>query len=68
MVGDVPSAFATRDELPPDALREAPVRLPRPSALGRDLEWTVPTVAEAAGLLGLHTVGDLLAHLRSLER
>jgi ATP-dependent DNA helicase RecG len=63
MVGHVPFAFATHDELPAGALHDAPVRFPRPSALARELEWAVPTVAEAAGLLGLHTVGDLLAHL-----
>ena len=59
----MPTAFATHEELPPAALREAPVRWPRPSALERELDWRVPTVAEAAELLGLKTVGDLLAHL-----
>ncbi len=44
-------------------LRDAPVRYPRPSRLALALAWTVPTVAEAAAQLGLHTVGDLLDHL-----
>jgi ATP-dependent DNA helicase RecG len=59
----VPTSFASRDLPSPDVLLGAPVRWPRPSALERELAWGAPTVAEAAELLGLRTVGDLLAHL-----
>ena len=59
----VPTAFATLTELSENALRDAPVRWPRPSAWALKLAWEAPTVAEAAAQLGLHTVGDLLAHL-----
>jgi ATP-dependent DNA helicase RecG len=59
----VPTHFADTTPLDADELRAAPVRYPRPSRLRHPLTWTVPTVAEAAALLGLHTVGDLLNHL-----
>ncbi len=59
----VPTAFATPTALTPEQLRDAPVRWPRPSAWEAPLAWEPPTVAEAAAQLGLHTVGDLLAHL-----
>jgi ATP-dependent DNA helicase RecG len=59
----VPTAFAATEELDLDALREAPVRWPRPAQLARPLSWGVQTVADAAHALGIDTVGDLLAHL-----
>jgi ATP-dependent DNA helicase RecG len=59
----VPTHFADITPLDPDDLRAAPVRYPRPSRLAQPLTWAVPTVADAAALLGLHTVGDLLNHL-----
>ncbi len=59
----VPTAFATLTELRPDQLRGAPMRWPRPSAWAQPLAWEPTTVAEAAAQLGLHSVGDLLAHL-----
>jgi len=55
--------FAAPVPLSDAELRATPVRYPRPSRLDEPLEWTIPTVAEAAALLGLHTVGDLLDHL-----
>jgi ATP-dependent DNA helicase RecG len=66
MLRPVPSTlthFADPTPLDDDALHAAPVRYPRPSRLDAPLAWTIPTVAEAAALLGLHTVGDLLGHL-----
>ncbi|MCW3013551.1 MAG: ATP-dependent helicase RecG [Solirubrobacterales bacterium] len=59
----MPTHFADTTPLDAAQLRDAPVRYPRPSRLQQPLTWNVPTVAEAAALLGLHTVGDLLAHL-----
>jgi ATP-dependent DNA helicase RecG len=59
----VPTAFAATEELDLDALRDAPVRWPRPEQLARPLSWGVQTVADAAHALGIDTVGDLLAHL-----
>ena len=59
----MPTAFATSTELTHDALRRAPVRWPRPSAWAQELAWEPAPAAEAAAQLGLHTVGDLLAHL-----
>jgi ATP-dependent DNA helicase RecG len=59
----VPTHFADPAALSDADLRGAPVRYPRPSALEEPLTWAIPTVAEAAELLGLHTVGDLLRHL-----
>jgi ATP-dependent DNA helicase RecG len=63
MLSVVPTAFATLTQLRPDQLRGAPLRWPRPSAWERTLVWEPSTVAEAAAQLGLHTIGDLLAHL-----
>jgi len=51
-----PTAFATREPLDAD---DVAVRLPRPERLREPLDLK-PEVADA---LGLHTVGDLLAHL-----
>lgn len=59
----MPTRFADTAALTDADLLAAPVRYPRPSALLAPLTWAVPTVAEAAELLGLHTVGDLLRHL-----
>ena len=55
--------FAAPVPLSDAELRATPARYPRPSRLDEPLEWTIPTVAEAAALLGLQTVGDLLDHL-----
>src|ERR671937_475614 len=59
----MPTAFASHDELDPDALSGAPVRWPRPSRLEEGLRWKPRPAAEAAAALELHTVGDLLEHL-----
>ena len=55
--------FGTSDELDDAALAGAPVRYPRPSALGTPLQVGGEKAAKAAASLGLHTVGDLLVHL-----
>src|SRR5919109_817971 len=57
------TAFASHDELDPDALSGAPVRWPRPSRLEEGLRWKPRPAAEAAETLGLTTVGALLEHL-----
>lgn len=59
----VPTRFAETAALTDADLHGAPVRYPRPSHLDEPLTWAIPTVGEAAELLGLHTVGDLLHHL-----
>ncbi len=59
----MPTAFATADELQRDELLGAPLRWPRPSALARPLKVTPQKAAEAATVLGLETIGDLLEHL-----
>ena len=59
----MPTAFATADELDRAELLGAPLRWPRPSALARPLKVTPAKAAEAAAVLGLETVGDLLEHL-----
>jgi ATP-dependent DNA helicase RecG len=59
----VPTAFATADELQRDELLGAPLRWPRPSALHRELQIKPAKAADAAIVLGLQTVGDLLEHL-----
>ncbi|HXD55284.1 MAG TPA: ATP-dependent DNA helicase RecG [Solirubrobacteraceae bacterium] len=63
-----PIAFGSAEPLGRRELREAPVRWPRPSRLDEPLK--APSKRAAAGLskLGLHTVGDLLAHLPSDSR
>ncbi len=58
-----PHAFAGAEPSPRAALLAAPIRWPRPSALGRALTWRPPPAAEAAQALGLTTVGALLEHL-----
>jgi ATP-dependent DNA helicase RecG len=59
----MPTAFASHDELEPDALAAAPVRWPRPSRLEAAVVWKPRPAAEAAESLGLTTVGALLEHL-----
>ena len=59
-----PTAFASLEDLPDDALRAAgPPRYPRPSRLRTPLEVSPAKAAAAAERLGLDTVGDLLEHL-----
>jgi ATP-dependent DNA helicase RecG len=59
----IATAFASTDELTPDAAAGAPLRsLPRPSRLLRDLGLQ-KKVRDAALALGLESVGDLLEHL-----
>ncbi len=57
------TAFTTSDPLDPAALRDAPVRYPRPSRLRTELAFDGPKAARGAETLGLATVGDLLVHL-----
>jgi len=55
--------FASKAELTPRQLREAPVRWPRPSALDVSLQalgGIGPKTAEAAAEAGVATIGDLL--------
>ncbi|MCW3038533.1 MAG: ATP-dependent helicase RecG, partial [Solirubrobacterales bacterium] len=59
----MPTRFADPAEFSPIDLFDVPVRYPRPSRLDEPLIWAIPTVREAADLLGLRTVGDLLHHL-----
>ncbi len=59
----MPTAFATSSELHREALLVAPLRWPRPEQLRRPLQVTPQKSADAAELLGLRTVGDLLEHL-----
>jgi ATP-dependent DNA helicase RecG len=58
-----PTEFASSRPLPDEALTAAPVRYPRPSRLARELPVDGRKAAQAASALGLHTIGDLLAHL-----
>jgi ATP-dependent DNA helicase RecG len=57
------TAFATSRPLEPYELQDAPVRYPRPSRLAVPLKLEGPKAQQAAGALGLRTVGDLLEHL-----
>ncbi len=59
----MPTAFSSREPLDPEALRTAPVRRPRPSALAAPLGVRAARLSKALEALGLATVGDLLAHL-----
>ncbi|HEV2753454.1 MAG TPA: ATP-dependent DNA helicase RecG [Solirubrobacteraceae bacterium] len=59
----MPTAFSSREPLDPGALRAAPVRRPRPSALAAPLDVSAAKLDKALEALGLATVGDLLAHL-----
>jgi ATP-dependent DNA helicase RecG len=57
------TVFAGREQLDRDGLLSAPLRWPRPSALDLPLNAGGAKATEAAQQLGLHSVGDLLAHL-----
>jgi ATP-dependent DNA helicase RecG len=59
----MPTAFAEPRELTAAELAGAPIRWPRPSALGRPLTVRPAPAAEAAEALGLTSVGALLEHL-----
>jgi ATP-dependent DNA helicase RecG len=58
-----PSAFASAEPLAWEAMLEAPIRWPSPSALARELELEGAKAKTGAAALGLATVGDLLEHL-----
>jgi ATP-dependent DNA helicase RecG len=62
-VGFASSVSLTDEELRQGDARAAMPRYPRPARLAADLEVTPPAAAKAATRIGLHTVGDLLAHL-----
>ena len=62
------TAFASSRPLDDDELQSAPVSYPRPSRLATRLEFEGPKAEHAAEVLGLHTVGDLLAHLPRDQR
>ena len=57
------TAFASSQALELEELEQAPVRYPRPSALGVALKLPGARAQHAAEQLGLRTVGDLLVHL-----
>jgi ATP-dependent DNA helicase RecG len=57
------TAFASPEPLDSAALRDVPLRYPRPSRLRAPLKLDGAKVQKAAETLGLLTVGDLLAHL-----
>jgi ATP-dependent DNA helicase RecG len=59
----VPTAFASADPLPDEALQAAPPRYARPSRLEAALAVTPAKAAKGAEALGLTTVGALLEHL-----
>jgi ATP-dependent DNA helicase RecG len=66
-------AFASKVELSPAQLRDAPIRWPRPSVLDvslQALEGVGPRTAERAAGAGVATVGDLLLRFprRHLDR
>ena len=58
-----PVAFADSTPLDENALRDAPVRYPRPSRLVLPLHVDGAKAEHGASVLGLHTVGNLLEHL-----
>jgi ATP-dependent DNA helicase RecG len=58
-----PFQFASAEPLDDAQLRAAPLRLPRPSRLREPLDAPGPRAERALETLGLHDVGDLLAHL-----
>ncbi len=58
-----PILFADPTPLDPDALRDAPVRYPRPSRLVLPLRVDGAKAEHGASVLGLHTIGNLLEHL-----
>ncbi|MDX8150464.1 ATP-dependent DNA helicase RecG [Patulibacter brassicae] len=57
--------FAGDPELPAgrEALRAAPLRWPRPAALGADSGFTGKKATKAAAALGIDSIGGLLHHL-----
>jgi ATP-dependent DNA helicase RecG len=58
------TAFASSRPLDAAELGDAPIRYPRPSALGRALKLPPGAKAEqGAATLGLRSIGDLLEHL-----
>ena len=59
----IPTAFSAARPLSAAELRQAPVRVPRPSALAAPLSLDGAKAVAGAETLGLHTVGDLLEHL-----
>ncbi|HEX4805016.1 MAG TPA: ATP-dependent DNA helicase RecG [Conexibacter sp.] len=60
----MPTQFASAEPFDAEALRDAGVRLPRPSRLAEPLTADLgPRAARALDTLGLRTVGDLLEHL-----
>lgn len=58
-----PLAFASTEPLEAEQLRSAPLRWPRPSRLGAELDLPRGRAKAALDGLGLHTCGDLLVHL-----
>jgi ATP-dependent DNA helicase RecG len=56
-------AFATAEPLDAEALRAAPVRLPRPSRWERASGFSGKKALKAAAALGIDSVGGLLGHL-----
>ncbi len=62
-LGAGPRAFGQRQPLTDAELRDAPVHVPRPSALGTPLSLPKGRMADAAEALGLTDVGSLLMHL-----
>ena len=58
-----PLAFADTRELSADELAAWPRLGPRPSALAETVDFPVRKAREAAGHLGIETVGELLEHL-----
>lgn len=59
----LPTAFAATEPLTAKALIDAPIRYPSPERLAAALRVEGAKAAHGAGVLGLETVGDLLAHL-----
>ena len=62
------TAFASSRPLAAADLKAAPVHYPRPSELTRPLAVQGARAQQAAAVLGLETVGDLLEHLPSDRR
>src|SRR3974390_969199 len=58
-----PTAFATREPLPPRDLRRALIRYPRPALTTRRLQVEGAKAQGGAAALGLGSVLDLLEHL-----
>jgi ATP-dependent DNA helicase RecG len=62
-----PPAFGSNVAQPRETLLAAPVRTPRPSVLARSLELS-GKAADAAHVLGLQSVGDLLEYVPRARR